>query len=70
MKIVDIIPRQICVTIELSAEECASLSDFFEKAMLLYAKVYSDDQADDSLSVADDLTHQLKTVVKTIKEGD
>jgi len=70
MKIVDIIPRQICVKIEISKEDTQSLLDFFEKCMPLYVKVYSDSVTDDSLSVPTEFNQMLASILKEIKEGD
>ena len=70
MRIVDIIPRQICIKLEITKEECASLLDFFEKGLVLYAKVYSDSVTDDSLNVPTDFKSMLTSILKEIKEGD
>ena len=68
MKIVDIIPKEICVKIELSEEECASLEDFFEKGLVLYAKVYADSVTDECLSGPTDFKNMLTSVLKEIKK--
>jgi len=68
MKIVDIIPKEICIKFELTEEETASLLDFFEKCMPLYAKVYSDSAIDDSLSVPTEFNQMLASILKEIKK--
>ena len=68
MRIVDIVPRRICIKIELSEEECASLEDFFEKGLVLYAKVYSDSVTDERLSGPTEFKNMLTSVLKSIKK--
>ena len=68
MRIVDIIPRQICIKFEISKEDTQSLLDFFEKCMPLYVKVYSDSAIDDSLSVPTEFTQMLASILKEIKK--
>ena len=69
MRIVDIVPRRICIKIELSEEECASLLDFFEKGLVLYAKVYSDSVTDECLSVPTEFNQMLTSILKEIEKG-
>lgn len=68
MKVVDIVPKQICVNMEFSEIECHAILDFFDKAVPLYKKVHFDAEIDHSLSVVEDFDRQLKSVTKTIKE--
>ena len=68
MRIVDIIPRKICIEIEMSREEAESLRDFFEKCMPLYEKVYSDAAIDDSLSVPSGFKEMLASISKELEE--
>ena len=69
MKIVDIIPKEICIKFELTEEETASLLDFFEKCMPLYAKVYSDSVTDECLSVPTEFNQMLTSILKEIEKG-
>ena len=68
MRIVDIIPRQICVKLEISKEDTQSLLDFFEKCLPLYVKVYSDAAIDDSLSVPTEFNQMLTSIIKEIEK--
>ena len=68
MKVDDIIPRQICVKIELTESDCRALLNFFEKCVPLYAKVHLNSVTDDSLSGAEEFKSHLASVVKTIEK--
>jgi len=67
MKIIDIVPKEICVNIELSEEEIDDLLNFFDKAIPLYAKVYSDGPIENSERGAEGFTLLLKRIQKAIK---
>ncbi|MHA2047151.1 MAG: hypothetical protein ACW99G_20355 [Candidatus Thorarchaeota archaeon] len=67
MKIIDILPRQICISIEFSEEEIRGLLVFLEKAMPLYAKVYLDSDASELSSEIENIYKELKSVIKAIK---
>jgi len=73
MKIIDIVPRQICADIELSEEEIGTLLNFLDKAIPLYVKVYSDGPIDGSQQGAENfkvlLTHIQKAIKTETKNG-
>ena len=68
MKVVDIIPRQICVKIELTDSDCKYLLSFFEKCIPLYAKVHLNSVTDDSLSGAEEFKSHLASAMKLIEK--
>ena len=69
-KIVDVVPKQIWVTIEFSELGIRSLLDFFEKVIPLYAKVYPEAGNERTESVVTGFENQLKTVLKEIERHE
>ena len=69
MKVVDIQPKDVHVTLELSVSEIGRFLDFCEKAMPLYAKVYKDSDASSGDYVAEEIALPLKDIFDDIKKG-
>ena len=68
MEVIDVFPKDVHVLIDFSSEEIRGILDFHEKAMSLYAKVYSDGSTEQSASVIDEFNSQLKSILKVIEK--
>ena len=68
INIIDIVPKDVFVSMEFSVEAIECILNYLEKSIVLYSKVYSDAAIDDSLSVAEDFKHKLTSVMKMLKK--
>lgn len=67
MKVIDIVPKHIAVSMEFSSEEVAEIRDFLDKAITLYERVYGDFQVEESDSAVLKLKESLTSVLKAIE---
>ena len=68
VKIIDVVPKDIHITVEFSSRAIERILDFFEKSIALYSKVYIDGPIDESLATVEDFKYKLESVLKTMKE--
>jgi hypothetical protein len=67
VKVIDVFPKDIFVSIEFSSQEIRGILNFLEKSMSLYAKVHSDGLTEHSDSVINELEIELKRILKMIE---
>lgn len=68
MMILDVKPRDVQVTMEMSAVELRGILDFIQKAEPLYSKVFGDQERLGHLFVRDQFAPVLTQLLRDIKQ--
>ena len=69
MKIIDVQPKEIHVTLEMPLEEIAALLDYFKLAHPLYQKVYQDSDMTTGDAVESGFIGKLQSLYDDLKKG-
>ena len=69
MKILDVRPKEIHVTLEIGIEEIARILEFFDLVSPIYTKMMKDSDIATGDYVADEFIGKLRLVYDDVKKG-
>ncbi len=69
MKILDVQPKEVHVTFELSMQEIAHVLTFYDSARPLYDKVFADQRSEEGEYMTNEYIAKLRLIFEDVRKG-